>query len=92
VLDEYPTNDILVDLKAKCVRDLLGNLAAAHAGVASFHLDDRVDEFPGGTFGSGPPALSRAVEQAILALHQGAVEVQQGGGLQYHSHLAHAFG
>ena len=38
------------------------------------------------------PALSRAAEQAILALHQGAVEVQQGGRLQYHSHLPHAFG
>jgi hypothetical protein len=32
------------------------------------------------------------MEQAILALHQGVVEVQQGGRFQYHSHLAQAFG
>ena len=45
-----------------------------------------------GPFGSGAPAISRAVEQAILALHQGAVKVQQGGRFQYHSHLDQAFG
>jgi len=31
VLDENPPDDILVDLEAECVRDLLGNLAAAVA-------------------------------------------------------------
>jgi|SRR5208283_2934128 len=32
-------DDILVDLETECVRDLLGNLAAAHAWIAPFHLD-----------------------------------------------------
>ena len=36
--------------------------------------------------------LSRAKEQAMLALHQSVVKAQKGGRLQYHSHLAHAFG
>jgi hypothetical protein len=36
VLDEYPPDDILVDLEAECVRDLLGNLAAAHAWLRLF--------------------------------------------------------
>jgi hypothetical protein len=35
-------------------------------------------------------ALSRAIEQAILALHHGVVKAQKGGRLQYHSHLAQA--
>src|SRR5271156_491023 len=51
VLDEYPPNDILIDLEAECVRDLLGNLAAAHAWVAPLHLDHRSNQFAGGTFG-----------------------------------------
>ena len=47
VLDEYPPDDILVDLEAECVRDLLGNLAAAHARVAPFHFDHRSNQLAG---------------------------------------------
>ena len=37
----------IVNISSKAWRQhyLLGNLSAAEAGVASFHLDDRVDEF-----------------------------------------------
>jgi hypothetical protein len=42
-LNEDALDDILVDRKAECVRDLLGNLTAAHARVAPFHLDHRGD-------------------------------------------------
>ena len=45
MLDEYATHDILIDLDTECARYLLDNLSAAEAGVASFHLDDRVDQF-----------------------------------------------
>jgi hypothetical protein len=45
VLDEYASDDILIDLDTKCAGYLLGNLSAAEARVASFHLDNRVDEF-----------------------------------------------
>ncbi len=44
VLDEYATHDILIDVDTERARYLLGNLSAAEAGVASFHLEDRVDE------------------------------------------------
>jgi len=36
--------------------------------------------------------FSWAIEQVILALHQGAVKAQKRGSLQYHSHLAQTFG
>ncbi|MFZ0679962.1 hypothetical protein [Candidatus Binatus sp.] len=36
----------LIDLDTERARYLLGNLSAAEAWVASFHLEDRVDEFP----------------------------------------------
>ena len=45
VLDEYATHDILIDLESERARYLLCILSAAVAEVASFHLDDRVDEF-----------------------------------------------
>ncbi|MGA7873727.1 MAG: hypothetical protein WCA22_22800 [Candidatus Binatus sp.] len=51
VADEYAPDQILVDLEAECTGDLLGNLPAAQARVALFHLDDRSNQVAGGTFG-----------------------------------------
>ena len=45
VLDEYASDDILIDRYTERAGYLLGNLSAAEARVASFHLDNRVDEF-----------------------------------------------
>jgi hypothetical protein len=45
VLDEDASQDILIDLDTERAQDLRGNLAAAGTRVASFHLDDRVDQF-----------------------------------------------
>jgi len=73
---EYASDDILIDLDSESSRYLLGNLAAAEAEVSPLHLDNRADEFSGQIFGSGAPSLSRPVEQAVLALHQGAVKAQ----------------
>src|SRR5271156_2537782 len=61
VLDEYSPDDILVDFEAECVRDLLGNLAAAHAWVASFHLDHRSNQLAGRTFGPRTTGLLGAI-------------------------------
>ncbi len=44
VSDENTPDDILVELNAEGVRDLLGDLAAAEVRVAPFHLDHRVDQ------------------------------------------------
>jgi len=68
VLDENASDDIFIDLDSESSRYLLGNLAAAEAGVSLLHFDNRANEFSGRTFGSGAPSLFRLVEQAILAL------------------------
>ena len=44
MLREHATNDILVDLDAKGVRDLLRDAQLAEFGVAEFHLQDCRDE------------------------------------------------
>src|ERR1017187_7608661 len=79
--DEYAPDGILIDLDTECTRYLLGNLPAAEAGVSPLHLDDRVNHFFRGTFGSRAMTLSRVVEKIILALHQGVVKSQKGGRL-----------
>jgi hypothetical protein len=71
---------------------LFSNLAAAESRISPLHLDNRINELFGRTFGSGAPTPFKAVEQAILAPHQGVMKVQKGGRFQYHSHLAQAFG
>jgi hypothetical protein len=45
VLYEDAPDDILIDLDTECTGYLLGNLAAAAAGVSPLHLDDRVNQF-----------------------------------------------
>jgi hypothetical protein len=45
VLDEYASDDIFIDLDSESSRYMLGNLAAAEAGIAPLHLDNRANEF-----------------------------------------------
>jgi hypothetical protein len=40
---EYATNDILVDLDAEGLSDLLGDAHTAKLGIAPLHLDDGRD-------------------------------------------------
>ena len=50
VLREYTAHNIFVDAHPEGVRDLLGNAYTAEPGVAALQLNDRRDEFRGGTF------------------------------------------
>jgi len=90
--DENTPDDILVELNAEGVRDLLSDLATAEERVAPFHLDHRVDQLSGWTLGSGATAPPRAVEQTIFALDQNSMKAQEGRGLQHHGYLAQASG
>ena len=45
VLREDPTHDILVDLHAECMRDLLGNTLIAESGVTELQFEDGRDDF-----------------------------------------------
>ena len=52
---------------------------AAEMWIAPLHLDDGRDEFRGTTFGTGFAATRRGgKEQAVFAIHQGLVELEQG--------------
>ena len=78
VLREHATNDIFVDLDAKGVRDLLGDVQATESGVAAFHLHDCRDKFQGRPFGAGLAVpCRRGKEQPIFSIYQRSVESEQ---------------
>jgi hypothetical protein len=49
VLREHAAHDIFVDVDAESMRDLLGDAYTAELGVAALQLNDRRNEFRGGT-------------------------------------------
>ena len=59
VCREHPADDVLVDIDAKGVRNLLCDAGTANAGVAAFELDDRADEFLRWSFWAGAPMTAR---------------------------------
>ena len=42
---EDSTHDVLINLNAECMRDLLGNALMAESGVTELHLEDGRDDF-----------------------------------------------
>ena len=42
---EDPAHDVLINLHAECMRDLLGNALIAESGVTKLHLEDGRDDF-----------------------------------------------
>ena len=57
MLGQHEAHDILVEVHAEGVGDLLGDAQIAEPGIASFHLHDRRDECRDGPLG---PGLRRA--------------------------------
>ena len=75
MLREDPTHDILVDLHAECMRDLLGNTLIAKSGVTELHFEDGRDDFLCRTLGTWLAPGSRRREQpAIFAIDQRLVD------------------
>ena len=78
MLREYTAHNIFVDAHPEGMRDLLGNAYTSELGVAALQLNDRRDEFRGGTFGTRFAAMRRGgKEQAVLPIYQCIVELQQ---------------
>jgi hypothetical protein len=44
VPNKYSSNHIFMDIHAKSIGDLLGNLATAETRIAPFHFDDSIDK------------------------------------------------
>jgi hypothetical protein len=73
---------VFVDWDAERQSNLLSDSRAAPGGIALFGGDDRVNKFFGRTLGTGLAPAFRREEQAVLALGQDLVKVQQGRRLQ----------
>ena len=50
---EHSANSVLVQIKTESQIDLLSNARAAVSWVALFHRNDGIDDFLGGSLGSG---------------------------------------
>ncbi len=77
VFCQYPPYHILIDLDSKGIGDLLSDPRAAKPRVAPFHLDDGVDQFLGGTFGTWFRPNARREQPMVLALDQRRVKSTQ---------------
>jgi len=78
VLREDPTHDILVDLHAECMGNLLSNALIAESGVTELHFEDGRDDFLCRALRAGLAPGSSGGEQApIFSIDQRLVESQQ---------------
>ena len=76
------SNNVFIDGVAERQSNLLSDSRAAPEGIALLGSDDRVNEFFGGTLGTGLALAFRGEKQAVLALGQDLVKVQKGRRLQ----------
>src|SRR5690349_1253988 len=90
VAGECATDDILVEFDAEGIRDLLGDLAAAEAGVALFQQPRR-STLVRDTWVRGD-RIAWSCRQPIFALDQSSMEAQESRGLQDHGDSAQASG
>jgi hypothetical protein len=74
VLGEHPANDFIIDLDAKGVGDILCDAGTAKAGITTFDLHNRIDEFLRRSLRTGALLTSRREEQSILTLPEGRME------------------
>ena len=75
-------NDVFIDGDAKGPTNLLSDSRAAPGGIALFGGDNRINEFFRRTLGTGLGPGFQREEQAVLALSQDLVKVQEGRRLQ----------
>jgi len=47
MLGQDSAHDIIINIKAKGVRDLLRDACTAETGISVFHLDNKMDDFLG---------------------------------------------
>ena len=75
VLRENPAHDVLIDLHAECMRDLLGDALIAEPGVTRLEFDDSPDKVFGRALRAGLAPDSGGGEQAaIFPIDQRLVE------------------
>ena len=82
VLGENPPDHIFINLDTEGIGDLLSDSWATETRIAPFHLDDGVNQFLGGTFGTRFFSSVGREQAMILALDQCGVKAEQGRGLE----------
>ena len=78
VLGEYTAHDILVDLDAESMRDLLSNFRTAEARIAPFDLNNRSDELSRWSFGSRSAARLNVHGPGVKPAEVARLPVQPG--------------
>ena len=71
---EDSPHDILINLNAEGIGDLLGNPRTAEAWIAPFHLDYETNQFWLRTFRAGFGAGTKGKKPIILVLDEGCMK------------------
>ena len=87
VLGENTPHQVLVDLDAERLGELLGDSGAAKARVARLHLDDGVDELLRRALGSGLAQTACREQPPVLSLLERLVELEERGNAHDDRHL-----
>ena len=83
MLGEHAPDDVLVEVDAEGVGELLSDSPAAEAGIALLHREDGGNELRRRAFRARNTAPLRREQQLVLALHESPVKRQDRGGFQH---------
>jgi hypothetical protein len=83
VTGENPSHHVFIDGDGESQGNLLGDARTAPGGIALLHPHDGFNEFVGGTLGTRLAPASVGEKQAVLALRQNLVKMQEGRRLQH---------
>jgi len=67
-------DNVFAKRNTKDMRDLFCNLPTTQAGIASFHFNDRRNDFRRWPLGTGMAARSRRIQPSMLTPHQSSVK------------------
>ena len=65
---ECPANGVLIRGASEQQVDLPGNTGTTVSWIAFLHLNDGIDDFFTGSFGTGLPATTGRIQQPVLPL------------------------
>ena len=79
---QHSADHIFVEVEAKGLGQVLGDLGAAKSGIAPLEFTDGSDQFRRGPFWTRLFLWTRGVEESIVAILERTMKAQQGGGLE----------
>src|SRR5664279_1060836 len=82
VCGQHSADHIFVEVEAKGLGQVLGDLWAAKSGIASLEFTDGSDQFQRGPCWTGLFLWTRGVKESIFEILERTMKAQQGGGLE----------